>query len=51
MVLHGRYSQGIDRIEKSYEGRVESVDALRGFAIFMPIGQGFGLLHLRDYLC
>jgi hypothetical protein len=41
----------MDRIVKPYEGRVESVGALRGFTMFMLIGQGFGLLRLRDYLC
>jgi hypothetical protein len=41
----------MDRIEKPYEGRVDSGDALRGFTMFMLMGQSFGLLRLHGYLC
>ena len=51
MEAHGVYSQEMDRIKKPHEGRVDSGDALRGFTMFMLIGQGFGLLRLHDYLC
>ena len=49
MAAHGRYSQEMDHIEKPHEGRVESVDAFRGFTMFMLIAQGFGLRRLGDY--